>query len=354
MERKKAMSIGSDLAAIRQGKVSPVNLVLGTEEYLMGLIREAFIAGVLGGAKDEFNYGRFDMESVSISSALEEAESFPFFGDQRLVFVDNPYFLTGEKSKNVPDQDINWLLSYLKEPAEFTVFVLFAPYEKLDQRKKISKALKKSANVINVQPMNEKETKRYIKEFLSAENYTIKSEAFELLFQLTGGSLSKIMNELGKLLLYTEENRIIKKQDVKELVPKSLEQNVFELNEKVLKKDVEGALELYGDLLLQKEEPIKIIALMISQFRLLLQVKILREKGYQQAEIASVLKVHPYRVKLASQQERKFDQKSLSQAHLGLIESDYRMKTGQADQKLQFELFVLKFAENKKEFAMKK
>jgi len=83
-------------------------------------------------------------------------------------------------------------------------------------------------------------------------------------------------------------------------------------------------------------------------------VKILREKGYQQAEIASVLKVHPYRVKLASQQERKFDQKSLSQAHLGLIESDYRMKTGQADQKLQFELFVLKFAENKKEFAMKK
>ncbi|WP_028273769.1 DNA polymerase III subunit delta [Atopococcus tabaci] len=347
------MGIGEELAAIRKGNLAPVYLVSGTEEYLMNLTRDAFITGALGGMKDEFNFGRFDMETLSVASALEEAESFPFFGDRRLVMVDNPYFLTSEKPKNVPEQDLDWLLSYVKQPADFTVFVIFAPYEKLDQRKKISKVLKKEAKLIDVQPMDEKRTKQYVKEFLAAEEVAIKSEAFELLFQLTGGSLSKIMNELEKLILYTNESRIITKQAVRNLVPKSLEQNIFELNEKVLKKDVQGALDLYADLLLQKEEPIKIIALMISQFRLLLQVKILREKGYQQSEIASVLKVHPYRVKLAAQQERKFDKESLSKAHIGLIESDYKMKTGQADQKLQFELFVLKFAERQKRMSMR-
>lgn len=347
------MGIGEELTAIRKGNLAPVYLVLGTEEYLMNLTRDAFITGALGGMKDEFNFGRFDMETLSVASALEEAESFPFFGERRLVMVDNPYFLTSEKPKNVPEQDLDWLLSYVKQPADFTVFVIFAPYEKLDQRKKISKVLKKEAKLIDVQPMDEKRTKQYVKEFLAAEEVAIKSEAFELLFQLTGGSLSKTMNELEKLILYTNESRIITKQAVRDLVPKSLEQNIFELNEKVLKKDVQGSLDLYADLLLQKEEPIKIIALMISQFRLLLQVKILREKGYQQSEIASVLKVHPYRVKLAAQQERKFDKESLSKAHIGLIESDYKMKTGQADQKLQFELFVLKFAERQKRMPMR-
>lgn len=347
------MSIGSDIADIRKGNVAPLNVVLGTEEYLMEMIRKAFVQGVLNGEEDEFNFGRFDMETTSLGSALEEAESFPFFGDQRLIFIDHPYFFTGEKVKNGPEHDVGWLEEYLTHPSDFSVVVFFAPYEKLDRRKKISKLLKKNAHIISVQPMKEKETKQYIKDYLSTEQFAIQPQAFEKLFQLTDGKLTRIMNELDKLMVYRNESRTIQAQDVKDLVPKSLDQNIFELNDKVLKRDAEGALELYSDLLLQKEEPIKIIALMISQFRLLLQVKILRKKGYQQAEIASVLKVHPYRVKLAARQERQFDQETLSRAHRGLIEADYQMKTGKVDQILQFELFILKFAEGQKKTAIK-
>ena len=91
----------------------------------------------------ELNYGAYDMEEVSIGTALEDAESIPFFGDRRLVFVDRPVFLTGDKTKLKVEHDVKWLESYLTHPSESTTLVFFAPYEKLDERKKITKLLKK-------------------------------------------------------------------------------------------------------------------------------------------------------------------------------------------------------------------
>ncbi len=94
--------------------------------------------------------------------------------------------------------------------------------------------------------------------------------------------------------------------------------------EYVLKKQTANALSLYQDLLLQKEDPIKINAILMTQFRLLLQVKFLEKKAIQQA--------------------RKFSEKVLASAFEGLVDAEYRLKTGQGDKEMQFELFVLQFA----------
>ena len=64
--------------------------------------------------------------------------------------------------------------------------------------------------------------------------------------------------------------------------------------------------------------------------------------GYQQANIADTLKVHPYRVKLALQQVRRFELSRLERLYDELVENDYRMKTGQMDKELLFQLFILK------------
>ncbi len=86
--------------------------------------------------EDDLNFLSFDMENASLDEVVAEAETLPFFGDQRLVFVENPYFLTGEKVNNGIEQNTDLLTDYLKEPLESTVLVFFAPYEKLDERKK--------------------------------------------------------------------------------------------------------------------------------------------------------------------------------------------------------------------------
>ena len=46
-----------------------------------------------------------------------------------------------------------------------------------------------------------------------------------------------------------------------------------------------------------KEEPIKLLALITSNYRLYYQCKILAQKGYSGQQIAKTINVHPYRVK---------------------------------------------------------
>ncbi|MBD5071942.1 DNA polymerase III subunit delta, partial [Xanthomonas citri pv. citri] len=81
-------------------------------------------------------------EEDPLDQAIADAETFPFMGERRLVIVKNPYFLTGEKKKEKIEHNVSALESYIQSPAPYTVFVLLAPYEKLDERKKLTKALK--------------------------------------------------------------------------------------------------------------------------------------------------------------------------------------------------------------------
>ena len=340
--------IQNEIENIKKGNFQPVYLVLGEERYFLEQIRENLIEHALDEESMDLNFSTFDMEEQSISDALFEAASFPFFGERRLVFVQNPFFLTGQKVKGAPEHNLEELEEYIQSPPDFSILVLFAPYEKLDRRKKITKLLEKSVQVIDVSSPRPNEASNYIHSLVAARGYQFADGAFQLFTEQTDGNLTSMMHELDKLFLYHAEDKLITREYIQQLVPKTLEQNVFELNTLVLNHQVEKAIETYQDLLIQKEEPIKINALMLSQFRLLLQVKILQQQGYQQGDMASVLKVHPYRVKLALQTVRRYSQQLLSDALNDLIEGDYKMKTGQIDQELQVELFIMRFAQQSK------
>ncbi|MBC8824119.1 DNA polymerase III subunit delta, partial [Escherichia coli] len=95
----------------------------------------------------------------------------------------------------------------------------------------------------------------------------MSQEAITRLIELTSGQLTTAMNELQKLMLYCFDTKEITIQDVESLVVRSLEQNIFLLLDKMIAMDISGALRIYYDLLKQKEEPIKILALISSQFR---------------------------------------------------------------------------------------
>lgn len=341
-------NLQQQLATIRQGTVQPVYLVSGTEHYLIERFKQTIITAVLDGdTSSDFNFTTFNMEEDELQAAVQEAESIPFFGKQRLVFVTHPTFLTGKPSKSDPDHNLEALVNYLQAPADFSVLVIFAPYEKLDKRKKITKTLLKQAEVIDASPMDTNALARYVKEAVQTQGYRFQDGAFNALMERTDYQLTTIMSELQKLYLYHMEDKYITRYSIDELVTRTLESNIFEINELVLTKQANQAIQVFADLLLQKEEPLKILAIMLSQFRLLLQVHILRAKGYQQAEIAKEISAHPYRVKLAMQTERRFNRELLAQAYQQLIQAEYRIKTGQVDPELQFELFVMQFTGQK-------
>ena len=90
------------------------------------------------------------------------------------------------------------------------------------------------------------------------------------------------------------------------------------------------------------EEPIKIIILLASQFRIMYQTKELLKRGMSKNDIASTLKIHPYRVEIAMQQGRKYDSKTLLKYLNNLADLDINIKTVKTNKYLALEMFILK------------
>ncbi|MSE22276.1 DNA polymerase III subunit delta, partial [Lactobacillus parabuchneri] len=191
--------------------------------------------------------------------------------------------------------------------------------------------------------LRESEIKKLVTDKISDQGFSINSDGLDRMVELTGGKLTSMMSDLPKLILYNNETKIIDVESVNGLVSRSMEQNVFDLVNSVLRKDPKQSMDIYHQLLLENDEPIRINAVLIQQFRLLLQVMILQKHGYAQGNLASTLKVHPYRIKLAIQTVKHFSYNQLRDAYIGLVDTERQMKSTSRPPELLFELFVLKF-----------
>lgn len=339
------MNTQQAIQAIKTKPLQPFYLVIGTDNYLIEEVKQAFIQR-LGLQKDDMDLVFFDMEQDLINQAVAEAQTPSLFSEsgQRLIFVENPYFLTAEKKTNVPEQDLTDFLDYLKAPDPSAILVLIARVEKLDERKKVTKAAKKAGEVIEAKPLGESDARRYLQQTIDGMGLEFDRGAFESFLQLTELDLSKAMQELNKIQLYAGDDHKITRKTVEALVPKSLADNIFSLTDYILSGNADAALRLYDDLRLQGEETIKLNAIIIGQIRLLLQIQILAQQGYQQANIAKTLRLNPYRVKMSMGLARKIPFGRLTDLYDELVENDYLVKTGQMDKELLFQLFVLKAA----------
>lgn len=323
-----------------------IYLIIGKNEYWSQKFRNQF-EKLIPDEEKAMNLGFFDLQENTLDEVISDANSFPFFGEKRLVIVNNPGFLTSEKKIDENEKNIFDFIDYINNPSLETVLLIFAPYEKLDARKKVVKQLKKKASIFDFNQMNESDVKKYVLNYINQNNFKINSDDFNFLFNRLSGDLSSLMNELKKLFIYAND-KIITKNVIEDLVPKSLEQNVFNLVNYVLSDNTFKAIQLYKELLLQKYEPLQLNAILVSQFRLLLQVMILSNNGYSQGSLASVLKIHPYRIKLAIQTIKNLNINYLRSGYLGLVEIEDQLKTGNRNPELLFEMYVIKLSDKKK------
>lgn len=323
-------------------ELKPIYLVVGNEESLNDKAHKIF-KDILQPEEMDMNFSEFDLRENQLEDVVNEAISAPFFGERRLIFASNPIFLTGEKNQGI-EQHPEILSDYINAPMNSSILVIFANYEKLDSRKKIVKELNKKVEVVDTGKINANQVEGYIKAMIANEGYNIDNDALNLLIQKTNANFSAIESHLEKIFLYCLDTKKIDLNAVDKLVPNSMDDNVFDLVNAILNKKTGLAEELYQQMLLQKIEPIALNGLILSQLRLLIQINILSAKGLTQATIAQTLKVHPFRVKMATSQAKKFTLDILHDMYQYIVDIDYKMKTGSDNKEMLFDLFIAKFS----------
>lgn len=278
-----------------------------------------------------------DLSASNVSEVIEEASCMSLFGDKKVVIGENALFLTGTNTS--VNHDIDYLTSYVNAENHDNILILTVVQDKLDERKKIVKLLKKNVTVIHKETIDEKDLPKFvIKEFLN-NGYKIDYKTASYFVDYVGKNVDILLSEINKMIIYKDTDKEIFIEDILNISSKGFNDNVFDLSDAIMKKDFKKIFSCYNDLMILKEEPIKIIALLASQFTLVYQSKLLSKEGFMSKDIASTLKVHPYRVKLAL--EANYPDFELKDILKKLHNLDYEIKTGKVDKIVGLENFLL-------------
>ncbi|GAA0353886.1 DNA polymerase III subunit delta [Bacillus horti] len=341
------MSFDQALKKVKTGSIERIHVLYGSQRFLMDEYIQELSKQVLDEETADFNFERYELSENPIEQAIEAAETLPFMGERRLIIANDATFLTGQKSTSKVEHDLSALERYVQDPVDYSVFVLLIHQDKLDERKKVVKELKKSGRLISCQALKENELVPWLIERAQMYQVVMTDEGAALLVQLVGGQLQMLQKELEKVAQYVGKGGKITPDEIRELVTKTVEQDVFSLIEHVVHSRLQPAFQTLQELLKRNEEPIKILFLLARQFRIIFRVKEMERKGYTQSQMAQTIGIHPYVAKLAVQQSKRFTSEQLLLILDQLAEADYEMKIGKKDKPLVLEMFFIQLSQYK-------
>ena len=304
-----------------------IYLLYGNKEYQIKEEIKKIIKNI-----DLINISKYDLNEDDIKEVIEDCETYSLFNEKKFIIAENATMFTGSTSKYSEEIE-----NYLNNINPNTTLIFVVNHEKIDSRKKITKLIKKTGKIIefneeiNIESLIKKELK----------DYKIDYQTLNLLKERVGTNPLNIKNEIIKLKLY-KENDTITQEDIINVTTKTVELNIFKLIDNIITNKKAEALEIYNEMLKVNEEPLKIIIMLSNQFRIMYQSKELMIKGYTEKDIAEILKIHPYRVKLALQNSRNYSSKILLSYLNELANIDIGIKTGKINKNLALELFILK------------
>ena len=296
----------------------------------------------------DLNFAYFDLKEVDYKSLELELVSLPFFADEKIVILDHFVDITTAKKRYLTDDELKSFEDYLENPLPSSKLVIFAE-GKLDSKRRLVKLLKRDAKVFEAIEPKEQEIRTYFQKWAQEQGLTFDGKSFEQLLIKSGFQFSEIQKNLLFLQAY-KDNGDITEEDIVEAIPKTLQDNIFDLTQLILGKKIDQARDLVKDLTLQGEDEIKLIAIMLGQFRLYTQVKILQESSQTESQMVSSLghylgrNPNPYQIKFALRDTRGLSLKFLQDSIRYLIQADYQIKTGVYEKGYLFEKALLQIA----------
>ncbi len=317
---------------IKTGQLKQVYILYGEEGYLRSQYRDKLKEALLGGG-DAMNLHYYEGKDVRPGEIIDLAETMPFFADRRVIILENSGLFShgGEE-----------LSEYLRAPAETAYFVFVEPT--VDKRSKLYKAATAKGRAVEFKAQDETVLKRWVLGFLKKENKKITERDLELFLEKTGSDMENIRGELEKLLCYCMEKEAITAKEIEAVCTKRVSNQIFDMIGAVADRRQKAAMELYYDLLTLKEPPMRILFLITRQFNLLLQVKELKNKGYNVGVIGERVGLAGFIARKYVAQAAKFGEADLRKALQDCVETEEAVKTGKMNDVMSVELLIIKYS----------
>lgn len=283
----------------------------------------------------EAEVSTYDLEDSTLSQVLEDVDTYSFLSPRKVIVIRNALFLTTSEV-SFSEEEIKHFMKYLKNPSPDVLLIMGVL--KCDERKKIVKEIKKMVSLIPVTVT----PKAILQECL--QGYQLSREAEQRILEYCKEDISKIVCECEKLKMLEYDTRQITVSDIEDVVIKKrpdMDQLAFEFVKHLANRD-KGNIFKYYELLKEYHfEPHSMIGLIESQIKLIYQVLLAKRKGMKKDEIAKYLKEHPFRIQKTLEFLPFYQESELREMIHKLHDLDYKIKSGQVDATLGFDIFLL-------------
>jgi DNA polymerase-3 subunit delta len=186
---------------------------------------------------------------------------------------------------------------------------------------------------------------RWIKKRVRKHGGEIEPQAARHLAAVIGTDLRLLDQEIAKLVTYTGAERAITRADVEAVVPYAQAAVVFDMVDALGQRDGRTAAQTLHRLLDAGEHPLGLLAMIVRQFRLLIQVKELKAERATPRDVAKRLGIHPFPAGKLYNQATHFTAEQLETVYRHLLDTDVAIKTGEIEAEVALDLLVAGLAE---------
>jgi len=314
---------------IRQQNFKQVYLLYGEERYLRKQYTDR-LRKALCQEDDQMNSHFYEGKDVPVGEIIDLAETLPFLAERRVIFISNSGLFKSGGEK---------MAEYLTAPNETTFFV-FTESE-VDKRSKLYKTVQSKGYVSEFSMQDENTLKRWIAGILGKEGKKITENTVQLFLTKTGTDMENIQMELEKLICYCMDKDVITNEDVETICTNRITNHIFDMINAIADKQQQTALQLYYDLLALKEPPMRILFLIARQCNMLLQVKEMKARGYDNKTIGSKIGVPPFIAGKYVAQAARFKTADLRKAVAQCVEAEEAVKTGRMNDMMSVEVLIV-------------
>ena len=279
---------------------------------------------------DSSSVTTYDLEEDSITSLIEDADTISFLTPNKVIIGKNL------SNNNLDEKNLKTLSKYLDNPNSDVLLILVTT--NIDARKKTVKEVINKLSLVNIST----DTKEIVKDIL--KGYDVEYRVINLLEEYYSEDLERLISETKKLALAFINTKKITYKDALELLVKPLNKQdslAFDLVREIALKDKKKAVNIYNELLSYNIESYALFGLLESQYRLLYQVKVLNKRNISYNDMASILEVHPFRVKKTLELVRYYTLKEIRKLLKNLSDIDFKIKRGVYENNIIIDLLIL-------------
>lgn len=228
------MSVEKIISDWKKKLFKPVYWLEGEEDYFIDKIVHYAEHNILTESEAGFNLTVFYGRDADWTQVINACKRYPMFAERQVVLLKEAQHM----------RDIDKLESYISQPLTSTIFVVSYKEKKVDGRTQLAKLLKTKAELFTTKKMYDNALPDWTNELVKSKGYTISQKGVLLLVDHIGNDLSRIDNEIDKMLVNLGTRTNITEDDIEKYVGVSKEYNPFELQSAMAAKDLPKAMRI--------------------------------------------------------------------------------------------------------------